>query len=107
MRSVLLAGLVVGIIVSPTAASAQAITPTPVEASALLDHDEFVRDKLLTIGVGVLIGSVLGSYFIVFRGSMIAGGLAGGLVASWWYGSPETLVVTDHVRLWECDTWIT
>jgi hypothetical protein len=57
--------------------------------STIRTHEEFARNKLVAIGVGVIVGAAAGSYFFMLRGSLVLGAVAGGLIADWWYRPPE------------------
>jgi hypothetical protein len=45
----------------------------------------FDRNKALAIGAGIVIGATAASA-LSFRGAIIVGAVAGGLIGAWWYG---------------------
>lgn len=45
----------------------------------------FDRSKAFTIGAGIVIGAAAASA-LSFRGAIIVGAVAGGLIGAWWYG---------------------
>jgi hypothetical protein len=45
----------------------------------------FDRNKALAIGAGVVIGATAASA-LTFRGAIVVGAVAGGLLGAWWYG---------------------
>jgi hypothetical protein len=56
-----------------------------VQQGAPAANEVFDRGKAFAIGVGLVIGATAGSA-LPWRGAMIVGGVAGGLLGAWWYG---------------------
>lgn len=70
----------------PVAAHAQQQSkPPPPAHEAMGHHAGFDGHKMLAIGVGVVAGAVIVGSTIGMRTATILGGVAGGLLANWWY----------------------
>ncbi len=84
------------ILVVPSLASAQArLTPLLVQEQQYELSEGIDPGQILAITAGVVVGSVAGGYFLNFQGATLLSGLAGGLVANWWYGGGEDILVLE------------
>src|SRR5690242_20991998 len=99
MRNLFLAGAIALLALSPLTATAQpksAPAPTPPAVT-----EGVSSAKVLAIGIGALLGAVAGQAIVVGDGVTLVGGVAGGLLAAWWYdsagGSPTRAAMRDTV----------
>lgn len=84
MRKLLLAALISISVLAPMAARASG--PAILAQQVMPGSDAgFDRNKALAIGTGIVIGAAAASA-LSFRGAMIVGAVAGGLIGAWWYG---------------------
>jgi len=70
----------------PRIGYAQDVVPTP---PAQITDAGISPGKLLAIGVGVVVGSVVLETLAMGQLSGIAGGLIGGVIGNWWYNHSE------------------
>ena len=101
MRSVILAGALALLVVSPlTATAQQRIPPKPPVGPSV---EGVSSAKVLAIGVGALLGAVAGQAIVAGDGITLVGGAAGGLLAAWWYeGASEgsnRVAMRQHVAM--------
>jgi hypothetical protein len=94
MRILLVLALVSAIGFAPIAANAQSAPTVPDQPPAQsTEHAAGMRtERLLVVGAGIIVGAAVGAYILTFDGSVILGGLAGGLIANWWYGPSGRMV---------------
>jgi hypothetical protein len=88
MRILLVVALVSAIGFVPIAAIAQSAPTVPDQppAQSTESASGMRTERLLIVGAGIVVGAAVGAYILTFDGSMILGGIAGGLIANWWYG---------------------
>lgn len=78
MRKLLLGSVLVLLFMVPLGASAQpAQGPKTAEVGTA---------KVLAIGIGAILGAAAAQAIVVGDGVALVGGIAGGVVAAWWYG---------------------
>jgi len=78
--------------------AARASEPVILAQQALPGSDAgFDRNKAFAIGAGIVIGAATASA-LSFRGAMIVGAVAGGLIGAWWYGSDRPEFATLEPR---------
>jgi hypothetical protein len=83
MRKLLLASLLALLFLVPHGALAQpAGAPTQ-------NTPEISTAKVLAIGIGVILGAAAAQAIVVGDGVALVGGIAGGVIAAWWYQSAE------------------
>ena len=79
MRNLILVAALALLVLSPLTAAAQQkpVVPPTIEGVS--------TGKVVAIGVGAILGSVVAQAVIVGEGVGLVGGVAGGLLAWWWY----------------------
>jgi hypothetical protein len=94
MRNLVVVGALALLLLSPLTAAAQQraapvqpVQPAPPAASAAA---EVSSGKVLAIGVGALLGVVAANALVAGEGVTLVGGVAGGLIAAWWYENPSS-----------------
>ena len=90
MRNLILVGALALLVLSPlTAAAQQRAAPA---APAIPSTIEGVATaKVLAIGIGVVLGAVATEALVAGEGVMLVGGVAGGLIAAWWYENANSV----------------
>lgn len=83
MRTLLLASLLVLLFLGPQGALAEP------PAAPLQNAPEIGTAKVLAIGIGAILGAVAAQAIVVGDGVALVGGIAGGVIAAWWYQSQE------------------
>jgi hypothetical protein len=83
MRKLLLASLLVLLFLVPHGALAQPAAAPPQNAP------EIGTAKVLAIGIGAILGAAAAQAIVVGDGVALVGGIAGGVIAAWWYQSEE------------------
>jgi high-affinity Fe2+/Pb2+ permease len=81
MRNLILVGALALLLLSPLTAAAQQRTAPAVPSTT----EGVSTAKVVAIGVGALLGSVVAQTFIIGEGVGLVGAAAGGLLAWWWY----------------------
>lgn len=96
MRRLMLALAVSAIAIAPLAAAAaeqpilaQQKAPAPPRAEGL------DSGKILAIGAGIIVGAAVASAALGFRGATVLGAVAGGVIASWWYGDRSDIATLE------------
>lgn len=79
MRKLLLGSVLVLLFLVPLGASAQSAA-APAQKSA-----EVGTAKVLAIGIGAILGAAAAQAIVVGDGVALVGGIAGGVIAAWWY----------------------
>lgn len=79
MRKVLLGSLLALVLLAPVGASAQSAAAPPQQGS------EVGTAKVLAIGIGAVLGAAAAQAIVVGDGVALVGGIAGGVIAAWWY----------------------
>jgi hypothetical protein len=74
------------LVLLPVTASAQPKPPAP-PAQAQVAGDGLALDKIVAIGVGVLVGVLAGEAIGGADAITLIAGVAGGYVGAWWYDS--------------------
>jgi hypothetical protein len=87
--------LVIGVVLAllvllPVTASAQPKPPAP-PAQSQATGDGPALDKIVAIGVGVLVGVLAGEALGGADALTLLAGVAGGYVGAWWYDSGDRL----------------
>jgi hypothetical protein len=86
MRNLVIVGAFALLLLSPLTAAAQQraapAQPAPPPAAGVSSG------KVLAIGVGALLGVVAANALVAGEGVTLVGGVAGGLIAAWWYENP-------------------
>jgi hypothetical protein len=83
MRNLMLVAALALLVLSPLAATAQPkATPAPAAPSTAQGVSS---NRLLAIGIGALLGVAAGQAIVAGEGITLVGGVAGGLLAAWWY----------------------
>jgi hypothetical protein len=84
-RKLMFAAVVVAVsAIGPIAARAGEPTIL-VQHGIAMPGGDFDRNKALAIGAGIVIGATAASA-LSFRGAIVVGAVAGGLLGAWWYG---------------------
>jgi uncharacterized membrane protein YebE (DUF533 family) len=84
MRNLVLVGAFALLVLSPlTAAAQQRPGPAPVAPPAAAEGVSTA--KMLSIGIGALLGAVAAQAIVAGEGVTMVGGVGGGLLAAWWY----------------------
>jgi hypothetical protein len=84
MRKLLLASVLVLLFLVPHGASAQSAAAPPAQ-----NAPEIGTAKVLAIGIGAILGAAAAQAIVVGDGVALVGGIAGGVIAAWWYQSEE------------------
>ncbi len=80
----------------PSLAAAQTrLAPLPVQEQQFDVTNGVDPGQVLAIGAGVIVGTLVGGYVLNFQGASLLGGLAGGLVANWWYGDGDDILALE------------
>ena len=91
MRNLVIVGAFALLLLSPlTAAAQQRTAPAQPAPAAPAATAEVSSAKVLAIGVGALLGVVAANALVAGEGVTLVGGVAGGLIAAWWYESPNS-----------------
>lgn len=88
--------LVVGSVsCAPIAARAeqQLMVPVQQRVQATPASDTLDSNKLLAIGIGVVVGYALASTVWTIQGTTLLGAVAGGLLGNWWYENRSADIV--------------
>jgi hypothetical protein len=99
-RTLVVTVMVAVLSLSSIAASAQQQVPGPVIRQLASREPTLYerRDSILEVGAGIVVGAVAGYYLLTFQGSMILGGLAGGIISHWLFiPSPPVSVIAGAV----------
>ncbi|HEV2303483.1 MAG TPA: hypothetical protein VGR91_18105 [Stellaceae bacterium] len=80
MRKLLLGSVFALLFLVPLGASAQSAAAPP-QPSA-----DVGTAKVLAIGIGAILGVAAAQAIVVGDGVALVGGIAGGVIAAWWYG---------------------
>jgi hypothetical protein len=97
MRNLILVGALALLVLSPlTAAAQQRAAPA---APAIPSTIEGVATaKVLAIGIGVVLGAVATEALVAGEGVILVGGVAGGLIAAWWYENANSVSGRAAIR---------
>ena len=93
MRNLIIIGALALLALSPLQAAAQqraapAAAPAPAAPAAPAPQSAIegvTSAKVLSIGIGALLGAVAAQAIVAGEGITLVGGAAGGLLAAWWY----------------------
>jgi uncharacterized membrane protein YebE (DUF533 family) len=86
MRNLVLAGAFALLVLSPlTAAAQQRPGPGPAPVAPPAAAEGVSTAKMLSIGIGALLGAVAAQAIVAGEGVTMVGGVGGGLLAAWWY----------------------
>src|SRR5712691_7131414 len=84
MRNLILVGALALLVLSPlTAAAQQRAAPAPVAPAPT--NEGISSSKILAIGAGAILGVVAAQAIVAGEGLTLVGGVAGGVLAAWWY----------------------
>ncbi|HEV8678456.1 MAG TPA: hypothetical protein VGQ90_03700 [Stellaceae bacterium] len=85
LRKLMFAAIIAVGAVGPIAAQAGEQVILAQQGAPAAPASGFDRNKALAIGAGIVIGATAASA-LSFRGAVIVGAVAGGLIGAWWYG---------------------
>ncbi|HEV2337186.1 MAG TPA: hypothetical protein VGS13_16885 [Stellaceae bacterium] len=87
MRNLILVGALALLVLSPLTAVAQPkAAPAPAFPQAAAGVSS---SKVLTIGIGALLGAIAANALVAGEGVTLVGGAAGGVLAAWWYDNQD------------------
>ena len=93
MAKVLSVIAVLFLLAAPTLANAQdRLVLVQQEQQELMSYDGVDPGKILAIGAGIVVGTVVVGSAFGFQGAGLVGAVAGGLVANWWYGQGDDIL---------------
>jgi hypothetical protein len=82
---IILASVAISLASPAAEAEPQLVIPVQQGAPAAPAADAIDSNKLLVIGVGVVVGYALASTIWTIQGTTLLGAVAGGLLGNWWY----------------------
>ncbi len=88
MRNLILVGALALLVLSPLTAAAQP-KAAPAPAPAFPQAAGVSSSKVLTIGIGALLGAIAANALVAGEGVTLVGGAAGGVLAAWWYDNQD------------------